>query len=77
MCSTGWVYGGKKLCWSVACYDFEDKGINILQIRKDFTKMVLTKLYADKGKLQLGDFFYHTLCIELTKLSTCVCLTYL
>jgi hypothetical protein len=77
MCSTGWLYGAEKLCWSVECYDFEDKGIDILRIRKDFTKMVLTKLYAIRGQHQLGDFFYHTLCIKLTKLSTCVCLTYL
>lgn len=26
------------------------KSMNILQIRKDFTKLVLTKLYAIKGK---------------------------
>jgi hypothetical protein len=58
MCSTGWFYGAEKLCWSVVCCDFEDKGIDILQIWKDFTKMVLTELYAIKGQLQLGDFFF-------------------
>lgn len=77
MCSIGWLYGAKRLCWNIAHHDFKVKGLDILQIRKDFTKLVLTELYAIKGLFQLGDFFYHILCIKLTKLSTCVCLTYL
>jgi hypothetical protein len=57
MCSSGWLYGAERLCWSVAHCDFEVKGLDILRTRKDFTKMVFKELYAIKGLLQLGDFF--------------------
>lgn len=30
MCSTSWLYGTEKLCWSVARYDFEIQGLDIL-----------------------------------------------
>jgi len=48
-CMEQWSYDG------VLCVmTLKKKSMNILQIRKDFTNMVLTKLYAIKGKLQLG-----------------------